>query len=165
MEAARWPPLAPSAPAQVIGAAAPHRMSRPSGPTSLDTVLRSLHQVPTPLIRAFFGAANVDALQAELARSIRQQTGYAIDRQDDAALVAVMTSKYIEQADFEPRDVRAEVARLDTLVLREVVPAVASAMQQFKSYVRDASSLPTPLARSVQTSVKGTKTAVLFRPI
>lgn len=163
---AAWTPLPPGPVSRPrFTAAAPLPMYEPNDRVDPAAVARSLHQELTPLIAAFFSQRNADYLQAELQRSIRAQTGHAIGRQDDAALVAIMRAKYLEYADFGPSDVRLEVSRLNAMVLAEAVTQVGAAVGMHIAYLRDASRMPEPMARSLPTSVKGTKVASLFRPI
>ncbi len=168
LEEAPWNPRAPlqSSSRPFRGPAEPYHMTpAPSRAVDTDAVLVSLRQVATPLNTALFSTANADAIQAELRRVILQKTGRAIGRQSDENLLAVMRAIYLQEADFQPRDVRAEVARLNALVLREIVPGVASGVMQHLAYLRDSSTLPEPLPPGLQTSVKGTKTTVTFRPM
>ena len=169
LDEAAWNPRAPlqTSSRPFRGPAEPYPMTPAPSAGAVDTkaVLLSLRQVATPLNTAFFSTANADAIQAELRRVIRQKTGHAIGRQGDEALLAVMRAMYLQEADFQPRDVRREVARLNALVLREIVPGVASGVLQHLAYLRDSSTLPEPLPHGLQTSVKGTKTTVTFRPM
>lgn len=124
---------------------------------------RSTHLAPTPLSEKFFSRANVDALQRALRDVIRRRMGYAIDRQSDQQLMIVMRYVFMQRARHEGGD--AEVRRLNDEVLREIAPQVASGVEQYIGYLRDASTLPTPMARGQATSIKGTTTGSLFRPV
>ena len=116
-----------------------------------------------PVNRAFFSQQNVDAIQRSLRDTIKRQTGYVIDRQSDDQLLIVMRYVYL----LESRNTGggAEVTRLNALVVKEVAPQVASGVLQYLAYLRDASRLPTPIPRAQATSIKGTTTADLFRPV
>lgn len=132
----------------------------------LSSIQRSLGQQRTPLFGAFFARENMDILQNRLRATIQKQTGYAIDRQSDTDLTVIMRKVFGEHASHaasSPEQVAAEVRRLNDLVLLIIVPMVATGVAGFLAYLRDASSLPDPLPRGVQTSVKGTKTFELFR--
>ena len=126
----------------------------------LTSMLRTLNQRPTPMNTAFFSQDNVDALQAELARSVRSQTGLSIGRQDDAAMLTIMRAIYMREGAFAPADVRAEVARLDRLVLTEAVPITASGAIQHIAYLRQKFGPVELLPPSVNTSTKGTLNAI-----
>lgn len=128
-------------------------------------VFRSLNQPRTPLATAFFRVENRDVVQNRLRATIQQQTGHAIDQQSDADLQVIMRKVYADHASNVAEDVAAEVRRLNDLVLRVVVPMVASGVAAYLAYLRDASRLPDPLPRGVHTSVKGTKTFEMFRSL
>lgn len=136
-------------------------------PTQLEDrlacVVRSLNQPRTPLLEAFFRIENVDVVQNRLRATIQKQTGYAIDRQSDTDLLVIMAKVFGEHASHTQDDVAGEVARLNERVLNVTVPMVAAGVAGYLAYLRDASRLPEPLPRGVQTSVKGTKTYQLFR--
>ena len=131
----------------------------------LECVLRSLNRARSPLLLAFFNVTNLDVIQNRLRATIQRQTGYAIDRQSDTDMTVIMRKVFGEQASNGPDNVAAEVNRLNEIVLGIVVPMVASGVAGYLAYLKDASSLPEPLARGMQTSVKGTKTYELFRPL
>lgn len=125
---------------------------------------RSVREPATPLNVAFFGTANVDALQREIQVIIGEKLGVAIDRQSDEQLLIAMRSVYALYA-APSGDARRETQRLNGIVLGEVLPIIAGNVRQYLTYLKDASTLPEPIPRGLQTSVKGDKTVALFRPI
>lgn len=125
-------------------------------------VMRTLNQPLTPLLQAFFAVENMDVIQNRLRATIQKQTGYVIDRQSDTDLTIIMRKVFGEQAQHQAATA-AEVARLNDIVLGVVVPMVATGVAGYLAYVRDASRIPDPLPRGIQTSVKGTKSFELFR--
>ena len=129
----------------------------------LTGVLRSLNQPRTPLAEAFFRVENIDVIQNRLRATIQRQTGYAIDRQSDTHLTIIMRKVYAEHASNSAQGLDAEVRRLNDVVLRVAVPMVASGVAAYLAYLKDASRLPEPLPRGIQTSVKGTRQHELFR--
>jgi hypothetical protein len=122
---------------------------------------RSTHLQETETSRLFFGRPNIDALQGRLVRAIRERTGYTIDRQSEEQLLIVM--RYVYMQSGRHHGGAREVARLNELVLREVVPQVGAGLAQYLDYLRDASTMYTPIARGQATSIKGTKSLEVFR--
>lgn len=122
-----------------------------------EAMQKSTHMQPTETSRMFFGRANVDELQRRLKDEIRKQMGYAIDRQSEEQMLIVMRYVFIQSG--RNTGGAAEVRRLNELVLAEIVPQVGSGLAQYLAYLRDASTLPTPIARGQATSIKGTKTS------
>lgn len=134
----------------------------PSLENRLAGVMRALNQPRTPLLEAFFSVENMDVIQNRLRATIQKQTGYAIDRQSDTDLTIIMRKVFAEQAQHQTPP-STEVPRLNNIVLGVVVPMVASGIAGYLAYLRDASRIPDPLPRGIQTSVKGTKSYELFR--
>lgn len=129
--------------------------------TAAPALRQSTHLQDTETSRLFFGAPNIEALQAGLARAIRDRTGYSIDRQSEEQLLIVM--RYVYMQSGRNCGGAREVARLNELVLREIVPQVGAGLAQYIDYLRDASTMYTPLARGQATSIKGTKSLEVFR--
>lgn len=127
------------------------------------SLLQSLHEAPSPLGTAFFSAQNLTEIQNALRSIINQKTGYIIGRQSDDDIIIIMRSIYALRANHERQPVQAEVQRLNSLVLAELVPMVGTGISQYLGYVRDASSIAPPLPRGKNVSIKGSKTAELFR--
>jgi len=133
----------------------------PTAETRFASLQRSTHQQASDLSQRFFSEDNIEYLQRRLRDEIRKRTGYVIDRQSDEQLLIVMRYVFMQSA----RNVggQREVQRLDELVLREIVPQVGSGLAQYLAYLKDASTLPTPIPRGQATSIKGTKTTELFK--
>lgn len=138
-----------------------------SGPSTLEakinTMLRSIRQDANPLNTAFFSQGNLNYLQRRIQEIIKEKTDMEIARQSDDQLLIVMRNIYMQKGALQVQDVKAEVARLNGRVLKAVIPIVGSGLAGYLVYLRDASQMPVPLARGEQTSVKGSKTASLFR--
>ena len=122
---------------------------------------RSTHLQQTPASRMFFAQANVDTLQKRLQQEIQKRTGMRIDRQSDEQLLIVMRYVFIQSG--SNMGSANEVARLNELVLAEIVPQVGAGLMQYIDYLRDASTLPTPIPRGQATSIKGLKITELFK--
>ncbi len=120
----------------------------------------------SPLMRAFFSEDNLDAVQDALRDAVKRLTGFVIDRQSDDQLLIVMRAIFADHAQNSPRDVAAEVKRLDHGVVTTVLDQVISGITSYLAYLRDASRMRTPIARGAATSIKGlTTTLPLFRPL
>jgi len=125
------------------------------------SMTRSTHQQQSELGRRFFSNENVEELQRRLRAEIKKRTGLVIDRQSDEQLLIVMRYVYMQSA--RNMGGAAEIRRLNELVLREIVPQVGAGLAQYLAYLRDASTLPTPIPRGLATSVKGTKPNEFFK--
>lgn len=143
--------------------ATPMASTAPRLESLITAMTRSMHLQPSALSNAFFSSANLNVVQNMVRDAVKRRTGYSVDRQSDDALLSVMRHVYMrEGSNMNPKK---ELPRLNAAVVAEAAPIVASGLAQFLSYVRDASQLPSPLARAQQTSIKGNKTTDLFRPL
>lgn len=125
------------------------------------SMTRSTHLQANDISQRFFGNDNIDHLQRRLQAEIKRLTGYVIDRQSDEQMLIVM--RYVYMQSGRNTGGAVEVRRLNDLVLREIVPQVGAGLAQYLGYLKDASTLPMPLARGQATSIKGTKTTELFK--
>lgn len=107
-------------------------------------------QTDNELLMTFMSEQNLDSLQDSIVQAVRAHTGYSISRQSDRDLIGIMNSVYQEHGQTACGN--QTISDLNQLVLREAVPNVLSGIHSYMLYVRDASTLPEPLARSVSTT-------------
>ena len=159
----------PTTPQPVVRDPYPSLSAGTTGGEKLETLThgmtRTINVQHTDLSFRFFGMANVDEIQRKLCNVIWRETGYTVDRQSDDAILAAMRHVYVRDARNTGMDVGRELSRLNNIVLAEITPLVMSGLVQHLAYLRDASRLPQPLPRPQQTSIKGSKSTELFRPL
>lgn len=107
-------------------------------------------QTDNVLLSTFMSEKNLDVLQEALVQTVRARTGLSISRQSDMDLIGIMNSVYQEHG--QTACANQTMSDLNELVLREAVPNVLSGIHSYMLYVRDASTIPTPLARGVSTT-------------
>lgn len=105
----------------------------------------------------YFSKENVNNIQNVVKYNIFKQTNKIIDSQNTTELLIIMRSVYLEHSAHPPiihdemdeqlkseliKLYTAEVQRLNQLVIDYVYPNVLSQLQQYVSYLRDASSQP-----------------------
>jgi len=129
--------------------------------------VRVVHQEANPLNRAFFSRQNVGRIQATLRDTIRAKTGFTIDRQSSDDIAVIMQNQYLLWAGNlqGANDVIAQVNFMNQKVLEILLPMVASGVKQYMAYLRDASTLPTPIDRPENVSIAGSKTLSMFQGI
>jgi hypothetical protein len=115
-----------------------------------------MRQCETPLSRGFFSEANVDTIQAELIRRVRQKTGETIGRQSDREVVGIMRGVY--EGYTTNTGGNREIKRLNAIVLDIVVDQCVAGVKGYLTYVKDASTMPEPLSRGTFASIKGERT-------
>jgi hypothetical protein len=116
------------------------------------------HSIGTnPLNDLYFSKKNIEALQQGIRYSVYKRTGQVIDTQNERELLVIMRSLYLQYSRNLPTNIVMQVKDLNKRVLDEVLPQIIMEMNQYKTYLRDASGLPIPLDRGENTSTAGTK--------
>jgi membrane carboxypeptidase/penicillin-binding protein len=113
--------------------------------------------LPTPLSNAFFSDFNKETIQQNLISKIKNQTGYVIDRQNDADIQGLMRKVYINMAANEYDNVKNNVGTMNEKVVDEASQFVLTGVLQQIVYLQDISTNPVPLSMPVSTSTYGNK--------
>lgn len=126
----------------------------------------------TLLTFLFFSKKNIDNIQDILKFVVHRETSYIIDNQSVNELLIVMRALFLEYSlhpkliteDMSEKErtellkkYTAEVARLNMIVVNQVVPKIISQIQQYVDYLRDASEQPYYMDKPQNDSVKGQK--------
>lgn len=126
----------------------------------------------TPLTMLFFSEKNVGNIQNLLKMNVHSQIGYTIDDQSITELIIVMRSIFLEYSRHPklitpdlPKDelqkllqrYTNEVSRLNKMVVDAILPKLVSQIQQYLSYLKDASEQPYYMDKPVNESVQGQK--------
>ena len=116
--------------------------------------MNSFHKEKMPLLEAYFSNRNIKSIQAKLKSEVYKMTKQHIDDQSCNEIYAVMKYVYATYAREVVKNVSAQVQSLNTSVLNILVPMVSSNVLQYLQYIKDISSLPTPMERGKYTSIK-----------
>ena len=108
----------------------------------------------------FFSNMNIDALQQGMKNMVANETngGTIIGRQSEIELKIVMRSIYLQYGRNLSEDVIGQVKDLNKKVLDYCVPNILVQAEQYRNYIKDASNIHAPIARSENVSNKGSKT-------
>ena len=111
----------------------------------------------TGVSKLFFSMENINLLQSGIRNKILNDTNgeFNINRQSDDELKIVMRSIYYQYGKNLPENVREQVLDLNTKVIIWCVPQIISNIKQSQQYIKDISTMPIPLERSVLPSNKG----------
>jgi len=112
---------------------------------------------PTPLSNAFFSDFNRETIHNNLISLIKKQTGYTIDKQNDADIQGLMRKVYINMASDEYNNVKDNVSKMNSKVVDEASQMVLTGVLQQISYLQDITSNPVPLLNPINTSTYGNK--------
>tara|TARA_B100000405_G_scaffold247306_1_gene180732 strand:- start:1038 stop:1427 length:390 start_codon:yes stop_codon:yes gene_type:complete len=105
----------------------------------------------------FFSKENVAALQQGIRYTVFRESQQIIGNQNETELMVIMRSIYLQYAKNLPDNILSQIRDLNGRVLDYVVPKITIELNQYKTYIRDASGLPVPMDRGQNTSVTGTK--------
>ena len=113
----------------------------------------------TGVSKIFFSMENINLLQKGIRNKILNDTNgeYNIGRQKDDELMIIMRSIYFQYAKNQSNNISAQVLDLNTRVIEWCVPEIISNINQSQRYIKDISTMPVPLERSVMPSRKGLK--------
>lgn len=120
-------------------------------------------QTSTPLSNAFFSKENIDIIQNNIRYTVWLKSGkkHIISRQSDIQLQIIMRSVFLQNSKHLPTNIKGQILNLNSLVINYSVPKILSAVEQFICYKQTVSTLPQPMTRPEQTSIKGEKTLEL----
>jgi len=111
----------------------------------------------TGVSKLFFSMENISLLQSGIRNKILNDTSgeFNINRQSDDELKIVMRSIYFQYGKNLPENVTEQILDLNTRVIIWCVPQIISNIKQSQQYIKDISTMPIPLERSVLPSNKG----------
>jgi hypothetical protein len=144
-----------------------------SGDPYQQFALKTMKQVPTPLLNTFFNRSNVKYLGKRIIEEIKRITGHKIKEQSEDALLVIMQEIYeYALSGFLPQpndphlahsmgsvnvSLKDRLTRLNQAVLQKSVKEIVSGINMYLQYTKDASSIPMPLSLPISASSKGGK--------
>jgi hypothetical protein len=108
----------------------------------------------TQLSNVFFSQGNVQILQNGLRAGVHKRSGereLVIPPQSIDVLKTFMRDTFINYSTFEPTNVTDQVARLNKLLLEQLVPVLYSEAIGYLKYLEDQSTLVVPIALPQQS--------------
>lgn len=110
-------------------------------------------QTDNPVLTLFTSEYNIDLLQNAIIHCIKLSTDITISKQNERDIFAIMQYVYNTYANTTCNEsVHDEVRRLNKIVIDEAIVIVKSGILMYMRYLKDASTMPVPLARSVMTT-------------
>jgi len=128
--------------------------NEPSAHAESQALLKSVHQCPGDLNSMFFSDRNVRTIQNTLQQEFHRRTGHKTEPQRAQDLVIIMRSVYILNARHLPTHIEEQVNAMNNIVVEQCLPMIARNVEMLLGYIRDASNMYTPMARSVSTTMK-----------
>jgi hypothetical protein len=114
----------------------------------------------TGVSKVFFSMPNINLLQSGIRNKILNETmgDININRQSDDELKIIMRSIYFQHGKNLPENINEQVLDLNTRVIVWAVPQIITNIKQSRQYIKDISTMPMPLDRSILPSNKGMRT-------
>jgi len=113
--------------------------------------------LPTPLDSAFFSEFNRQQIHAAIVQTVKTNTGYTIDRQNDFDLQSLMKKVYVNMRSDPYTNVKGQVSGMNRAVVTEAAQTIETGVLQQLVYIRDITANPVPDSRPVSTSTYGNK--------
>lgn len=117
----------------------------------------------TPLGSAFFSEFNKESIHKQILDTIKDQTGYQLERQKDGDVQSLMRVVFTDMAGDMYSNVKSQVAGMNSEVVRRAIRTISTGMLQQLVYLRDISENPVPLEAPVSTSTYGKKIPSNFK--
>jgi hypothetical protein len=114
----------------------------------------------TVLSKTFFSPENTKILQNAIRKEVydrSKEKQWVIDEQSADELQIVMRSLYLQYAKNLDYDIPGQIHDLNDLVIEWCVPRILSEIGMYQYYLKDISTLPTPLQHPVSQSSAGSK--------
>ena len=126
--------------------------------TYKDTALEGIH-TKSPLSCSFFSIQNIQIIQNAIRNNVYKESNgeYIIGPQSQTELQIIMRAIFLQNSKNLPYNIREQIQELNDIVVNESVPMILNNVKQYKGYLFDASTLPIPMARSKNESIKGSR--------
>jgi hypothetical protein len=115
----------------------------------------------TPTSQIFFSKANMNLLQKTIRYTVFKLSKQVIDYQSYNALFVIMRSIYLQNGDSssDSLNIADQIRVLNNMVATySIEEQIIPNLKQYGGYLQKIDTLPVPLERSRNESIKGTKT-------
>ena len=119
--------------------------------------LNSIQQTQTPLNTLFFSEFNMNILQRGIRQKFKDDTGVAIDYQNNSDLYSIMRVVFINNAGNHHTKINEQVKFMNDLFVKTSLSQVQSGVSQFMGYMRDIDTAALPPSLPANTSTFGLK--------
>lgn len=110
---------------------------------------------------AYFSEVNTDYLQKRIQNEFYRLTGIVIQKQRVSDLLMLMRYVFVARSVHQEAHHAQQLAELNQHVVDTALPQIATSVEQYYGYIRDASTMAVPLERPTATTIKGETPLVL----
>jgi len=107
----------------------------------------------TLLSESFFSSRNICAIQNGIRAGVSERSNgqFIIGNQDEDTLKIIMRSIFLQHAANQPTNIKEQVKQLNKIVWDYSIPQVYGEAQGYRQYIKDASTMYTPIAHPIMT--------------
>lgn len=109
------------------------------------------------LNQTYFSAPNFQIIQNAIRKNVYDKTGEIIDPVSTDDLFMVMRAIYLQYGRNLPTHIREQIEELNERVVTWCVPKIVAEVNMYKTYKKDISTMPIPMAHPVNQSGAGTR--------
>lgn len=117
----------------------------------------------TPMNQAYFSPANFQIIQNAIRKRVFDYTAKVIDPVGTDDLFMVMRAMYLQYSRNLETHIPEQIAELNERVVAWCVPKIVAEVNMYATYLKDITTLPTPMMQPVNVSSAGTK-SLPFKP-
>ena len=112
----------------------------------------------TVLSNTFFSTANQQLIQNGIRAGVYEKSDgkYVIAQQSDTQLKMIMRGIFLQQSKNNKDNIKEQIRELNQHVLDYCIPKIYSEAKGYLQYLKDASTLATPMATPMHHSMKQT---------
>ena len=112
-----------------------------------NSLLNQTPETETKLSQVFFSKDNMNIVNKGIVLAVYKITNgkFKISQQSEQDLLIAMTYFYDNYSKNLPYNIDKQVATLNNLVIKNLLPDIITNLEQYIGYLRDASRLPDPL--------------------
>ena len=121
--------------------------------------LLSISSQTNTLSRLYFSSQNIKNIQNQIRYNIYKVSNnkYIVSEQNYNEIEIVMRSIYLQYSPNLNKLYTKQISYLNKLVVDWCVPKILSELEQYKGYIKDIETLPTPIPRALNMSNTGMK--------
>jgi len=117
----------------------------------------------TTMNQAYFSHANFQIIQNAIRKKVYDYTAKVIDPVGSDDLFMIMRAMYLQYSRNLETHIPEQIAELNDRVVAWCVPKIVAEVNMYATYLKDISTLPTPMMQPVNVSSAGTK-SLPFKP-
>ena len=108
------------------------------------------------LSESFFSQQNIQDIQNGIRNGVYQKSNrrFIISNQDEDTLKIIMRSIFLQNSANQPTNIGQQVQQLNKIVLDYCVPQVYGEAQGYRQYIKDASTMYTPIPPPIMSTQK-----------